>query len=66
MPLSVVKKLNLRELTLITLSQKMSNKIFFYPNGIIEDVLVKVDEFFFSINLAVVDIILIQNKFFDA
>ena len=48
MLLYVVKKLNLGKLTLTTLSLQIAYCSVTYPQGIIEDVLVKVDKFHFS------------------
>ena len=48
--LSVVKKLNLGELTRTTLSLQMADHSLTYPQGILEDVLMKVDKFIFSID----------------
>ena len=50
MPLSLVKKLNLGELSPIALSLQMANQSLTYPQGILEDVLVKVDKFIFSVD----------------
>ena len=55
MPLSVVKKLNLGELTPTTLSLQMVDRSVTYPQGIIEDVLMKVDKFIFPIDFVVLE-----------
>ena len=55
MSLSMVKKLNLGELTLTTLSLYMVDRSLTYPKGIIEDVLVKVDKFIFPVDFVVVE-----------
>ena len=55
MLLSVLKKLNLRELTPTTLSLQMMNTSLTYPKGIIEDVLVKVDKFIFLVDFVALD-----------
>ena len=47
MPLSVVKRLSLGELTPTT----MSDRSMAQPEGILEDVLVKVAKFIFQLNL---------------
>ena len=48
MSCSVVKKLNLRDSTLVTPSLQMEDMFLTCPKGIIEDVLVKVDKFIFQ------------------
>ena len=48
MSFSMVKKLNLRESTLMTPSLQMVDMFLTNPKGIIEDVLVKVDKFIFQ------------------
>ena len=53
MPLLVVKKLNLGELTSTTLSLQMEDRSLTFPKGIIEDVLVKVDKFIFPVDFVV-------------
>ena len=55
MPLSMVKKLNQGEPTPIALSLQMVDRSLTYPQGIIEDVLVKVDKFIFPIDFVVLD-----------
>ena len=55
MSLSMVKKLNLGELTLTTLSLYMDDRSLTYPQGIIEDVLVKVDKFIFPVDFVVLE-----------
>ena len=45
---SMVKKMNLGEVTPTTLSLQMVDSSLTYPQGIIEVVLVKVDEFIFG------------------
>ena len=55
MPLSVVKKLNLGELTPTTLSLQMPDHSMTYPSVIIEDVLVKVDMFIFLVDSVVLE-----------
>ena len=56
MPLSLVKKLNLGELTPTTLSLQMIDQSLTYPQGVLEDVLVKVDKFIFLIDIVVLKI----------
>ena len=55
MPLSVMKKLNLGELTPATLSLQMVDRSMTYPQGIIEYVLVKVDKFIFPIDFVILE-----------
>ena len=55
MPLSVAKKLNLGEPTLTALSLLMADRFLTYPQGIIADVLFKVDKFIFLIDFVVLD-----------
>ena len=47
MPLSVVKRLSLGELTPTTMLLQMADKSMAHPEGILEDVLVKVGKFIF-------------------
>ena len=56
MPLSMVKRLSLGELTPITMSLQMVDKSMAQPKGILEDVLVKVGKFIFPIDFVVIDI----------
>ena len=56
MPLSVVRKLSLGELTPTTMSLQMADKPMTQPEGILEDVLVKVGKFIFPIDFVVIDI----------
>ena len=55
MPLSVMMKLNLGELTPTTLSFQMVDQSMTYAQGIIEDVLVKADKFIFPVNFVVLE-----------
>ena len=55
MPFSMAKKLNLEENTLTALSLQMDDRSLTFPKGIIEDVLVKVDKFIFSMDFIVLD-----------
>ena len=55
MPLSIVKKLNIGELTPTTLSLQIADRSLTFPKGIIEDVLVKVDKFIFVVDFVVLD-----------
>ena len=56
MPLSVVKRLSLGELTLTTMSLQMVDKSMTQPKGILEDVLVKVGKIIFPVDFVVIDI----------
>ena len=56
LPLLVVSRLSLRELTPTTMSLQMAGRSMAQPKGILEDVLVKVGKFFFLIGFVVIDI----------
>ena len=56
MPLLVVKRLSLGELTPTTLSLKMVDRLMAQPEGILEDVLVKVGKFIFPMDFVVIEI----------
>ena len=56
MPLSMVKRLILGELTPITMSLQMVDMSMAQPEGILEDVLVKVGKFIFPVDFVVIDI----------
>ena len=56
MPLSVVKRLNLGELTPTTMTLKMADRTLAHPEGILEDVLIKVGKFIFLVDFVVIDI----------
>ena len=56
MPLSVVKRLSLGELTPIPMTLHMANKTLAQPEGILEDVLIKVGKFIFPVDFVVIDI----------
>ena len=55
MPLSVAKKLSLGELTSITVTLQMENRTMAKPEGVIEDVLVKVRKFIFPVDFIILD-----------
>lgn len=55
MPLSVFRKLGLGEVTPTTICLQMADRSLTYPRGVIEDVLVKVDKFFFPTDFVVLD-----------
>ena len=56
MPLSVIKRLNLGELTPTTMTMQMANKTLAHLEGILEDVLIKVGKFIFPVDFVVIDI----------
>ena len=51
----MVKKMNLGELTPTTLSLQMANHSLTYPQGMLEDVLMKVDKFIFQVDFVVLE-----------
>ena len=56
MPLSVFKQLRVGECRLTTVTLQLTNLSHTYPEGKIEDVLVKVDEFIFAVDFIVLDL----------
>ena len=56
MPLSVVKRLSLGELTPTTMSLQIADRFIAQPEGILEDVLAKVRKFIFPFDYVVIDI----------
>ena len=54
MPLSVVKRLSLVELTLTTMPLQMEDRSMAQPEGILQNVLVKVGKFIFSIDFVLI------------
>ena len=56
MPLSVARKLSLGELTPTTVTLQMADRTLAKPEGVIEDVLVKVGKFVFPVNFIIMDI----------
>ena len=56
MPLSMVKRLCLGELTPTTITLQMADIIMAQPEGILEDVLIKVGKFIFPMDFVVIDI----------
>ena len=56
MPLPVVRRLSLRELTPTTLSLQMADRSMAQLKGILEDLLVKVGKFIFPMDFVVIDI----------
>ncbi|XP_073121533.1 uncharacterized protein [Henckelia pumila] len=55
MPYSIFRKLNLGEPKSTRMSLQLADSSIKYPRGIIEDVLVKVDKFIFSVDFVVLD-----------
>ena len=55
MPLSVVKRLSLGELTPIAIILQMADKTMAYPKGVLEDVLIKMGKFIFLVDFVVMD-----------
>ena len=56
MPLSMVKRLSLGELTPIAMTLKMADRSMVQPEGILEDVLIKVRKFIFPVHFVVMNI----------
>ena len=56
MPLSMVKRLSLGELTPTAMTLEMADKTLAHPVGILEDVLIKVGKFIFLVDFVVIDI----------
>ena len=55
MPLSIVKRLGLGELTPTAMTLQMEDKTIAQPEGILEDVLIKVGKFIFPVDFVVID-----------
>ena len=55
MPLSVVERLNLGGLTPTAMTMQMVDKTLAQPEGILEDVLIKVGKFIFPVDFMVID-----------
>ena len=55
MPLSVVKRLSLRELTPTAITLQMANRTMAQTEGVLEDVLIKVGKFIFPVDFVVMD-----------
>ena len=56
MPMSVVKRMGLGELTPIAMTLQMANRTLAHPEGILEDVLIKVGKFVFPVDFVVMNI----------
>ena len=55
MPLSVAQRLSLRELTPIVITLQMADRTLAHPEGILEDVMIKVGKFFFPVDFVVIN-----------
>ena len=55
MPLSVDQRLSLGELTPTTMTLQMADMILAHPEGILEDVLIKLGKFFFPVDFVVIN-----------
>ena len=55
MPLSVVKRLSLGKLTPTAMTLKMEDRTMAQPEGVLEDVLIKVGKFIFPVDFIVMD-----------
>ena len=56
MPLSIAKRLSLGELTPIAMALKMVEKTLAHPEGILEDVMIKVGNFVFPVDFVFINI----------
>ena len=56
MPMSVAQGLSFRELSPTTMTLQMADKILAHPEGILEDVLIKVGKFVFPMDFVVINI----------
>ena len=56
MPLSVTKRLSLRELTPTAMTFQMADITLAHPEGILDDVLIKVGKFIFPVDFVIIDI----------
>ena len=56
MPLSVAKRLSLGDLTPTTMTLQMADRTLAHPEGIVEDVLIKVGKFVFPVDFIVMNI----------
>ena len=56
MPLSVAKRLSLRKLTPTAMTLQMADRTLAHPEGILEDVLIKVIKFVFLVDFVVINI----------
>ena len=56
MPLSIAKRLSMGELTPTAMTLQMADRTLAHPEGILEDVLIKVGKFISPVNFVVIDI----------
>ncbi|KAL2531691.1 Uncharacterized protein Adt_05042 [Abeliophyllum distichum] len=56
MPLSVYRRLGLGKVKATSVSLQLADRSIKYPRGVVEDVLIKVDKFFFPVDFIVLDI----------
>ena len=56
MPFSVAKRLSLREARPTTMTLQISYRTLAHPEGILEDVLIKVGKFFFPVDFVVINV----------
>ena len=61
MPYSVYKQLGLGELKPTNITLSLANRLVKIPKGIVEDVLVKVDKFYYPVDFVVLDAEPIEN-----
>ena len=61
LPYSVYKQLGLGELKPTTITLSLADKSVKIPKGIVEDVLVKVDKFYYPVDFFVLDIELVEE-----
>lgn len=55
MPFFIFRKLGLKKVKATTISLQMADGSLKYPHGVIENVLVKVDKFIYSVDFVVLD-----------
>ena len=55
MPLSIAQKLSLRELTPTVITLQMADRTLAHPEGVLEDVLIKVGKFVFPVDFVVIN-----------
>ena len=55
MPLSMVKRLSLGKLTSTTMTLQMADRTMAHPEGVLEDVLIKVGKFIFPVDFVIMD-----------
>jgi hypothetical protein len=61
LPYSVYLKLRLGELKPTTVTLQLANRSMKRPRGIIEDVLIKIDKFYFHVDFIVIDTKLVHD-----